>query len=491
MMKYLFFIIRSAAFFIDYIFFYIILMLFSPRGIIGYIIALVFLFLYRTLTTALFGATFGMMIFKYKLVRYDFKICLKREVYRFASAPLFLGYLYAFFDEGGRTLHDIVSGTYISYSKNMNIKDNRKKYIIIISNILLVISIARWTTSFVLNDIGLIGLKKLYTSDLYYQSFDGDNITSLSQDELYMKTMGRRYTTVIDINGKPSLIRISNKLTYTEVYKLTANGKSLTGEFLFKVNLPLQFICSGKFNGNRMLCGVSPTNKIIFTDSKGTILGNSKISVLNILTLGCGDIDMDGVDEAVVMGRGGDMEIYRYSLGKMKRIYSGKIGEDIVPETFYVGNGIVVVGISGEKRIFHYYNFKDGKFKLKEKKYSNINNITSFSRIGEDILVSHVYRNNMVFKTGKIQRLERYSFRERVKRIYNFGSRPGRKYSYYVRTLEGIYDINGDGVNEIVLKAVNKDDVMGHGYIIEVYKEDSKFLFINKFLSFLEDILYI
>jgi hypothetical protein len=57
-----------------------------------------------------------------------------------------------------------------------------------------------------------------------------------------------------------------------------------------------------------------------------------------------------------------------------------------------------------------------------------------------------------------------------------------------VRNLEGIYDINDDGKKEIVLKAVDKDDVMGQGYRIEIYQLGKVNLFLNRILCYFENI---
>jgi hypothetical protein len=166
-MKLLFYVFRISAFIIDYIIFYLAVIVLSKFGIAGYIGALSFLFLYRLLTTSFLGATPGMMIVKLKLKKYDFKTCLRREIFRFASVPLFLGYIYALFDPLRRTLHDVMSGTYIDYDREINAaRYTTRWYIKIFAYLLLVISIVRWTSFFVLNDIGLLGLKKVYTSDI-------------------------------------------------------------------------------------------------------------------------------------------------------------------------------------------------------------------------------------------------------------------------------------------------------------------------------------
>lgn len=102
-------------------------------------------------------------------------------------------------------------------------------------------------SSFVINDIGNIGLSKYLTSDDYFQSFEGDNLVSLSQDELYLKTVGRRYVAIVEENGKKIIYRISNKLKYTEFYRLNQKNNELVGEYRFKVDVPIQFIEGGYF----------------------------------------------------------------------------------------------------------------------------------------------------------------------------------------------------------------------------------------------------
>lgn len=475
---------RLASFLIDYLIFIGAVLALARFGTAGYFIALLFLFIYRYVLTSLFGRTLGMKICRLKLKSHDFKKCLKREIYRFASIPLYIGYLYALIDPFGRTLHDIMSGTYIDYTGDLTVTSDIKWYVRIIFNILLVISIVRGTASLFIKDVGLLGLKRAYTSDVYYQSFDGDNLISLSQDELYMKTLGRRYTTIIDIDKKPAIVRISNKLTHTEVYRLNIYGKRLNGEYLYNVKYPLQFICSGNFKDGRDLCGVSPDGRLIFIDSKGAVYGITKAKIENILTLNCGDIDMDGDDEAVIMGRNGDVGVFKLQEGNIKTLYLGKLGEDIMPQTIYINEGITAVGISGDRSVFYHYDFKDGRFKFLKKEYADIDNATMALRYGRLILVSHVNRNNMAFNIGRIQRLEAYYVeKDKLKRMYNFGERQGRRYNYYVRALEGVYDVDGDGEDEIIIKAVGKEDVMGQGYIIEIYKPVPSLLLINRILS--------
>jgi uncharacterized RDD family membrane protein YckC len=490
MAKYIFFVSRAAAYVLDYLMFYAAMYLTSKYGILSYIISFLVLFLYRYLTTSFLGATFGMKAFKLKLIRYDHKICLKREIYRAASAFFFIGYIYAMFDAKRRTLHDIASKTMVVYGESK--EDVPKSGLIprALALILLVISAMKWSTGFILDDIGGIGLKKVCTSDEYYQNFDGDNLLSLSQDELYMKTLGRKYTAVVDYEDGPYITRISNKLTYTEVYKLHIDNQRITGEYIYKLNMPVQFLCSGRFkDSTRDLCGVSPKNNLVFIDSKGSIYGETTIGIPNIVTLRCGDIDDDGQCEAAVLGRSGDMEIFKYKNGGITKLFSGKIGEDIVPQAFYIDNGIVVSGTGADRSILYFYGFMDGRFKFKDKKAFEVEKLSNMEKLNDDIIISYVSRNNMTFKTGKIQRLEVYSTDKKVKRLYNFGSRPGRKYAYMVRTLEDVTDIDVDGTEEVILKATGSRDIQGQGYIVEVYKLSRAGLIANRILSKIQDIL--
>lgn len=485
-MKIIFFASRIGAFLIDYIPFYILLYPLSRFGVTGYIGALLFLFLYRYITSAWFGATPGMMILGLKLNKFDFKICLKREIYRFASSFFWIGYLIGLFWPNDKTLHDIMSGTYVVYKEGEESKEIKSKYIPVIANILLLISVVRWSSLFILNDIGLIGLKKAYNSDVYYQSFDGDNLSSMSQDELYMKTLGRKYTTLVDINKKPTLIRISNKQAYIEVYRLYLKENRILGDYLYKIDMPIQYICSGNFRGSIEMCGLSPNNDLVLIDEKGSVYGKGKVELVSVLRLMCGDIDSDGWDEAVILGRGGDVEVFKFNENNLNRIYKGKFGEDIVPKSFYISDGIVVFGNANEKTSVYYYDFKDNKFIFKDKKYIKANDISSADKFGDGFIVSHVYRNNMMFSVGHTQLLEFYSNEGNERRKYNFGERPARRYEYMVRTLEGVYDIDGDGNDEIIMKAVGKEDVMGEAYIVEIYKPQRELLFVNRILTIID-----
>lgn len=483
-MKFIYFSLRAASFLVDYLIFIMVVLALAKQGAAGYFIALIFLFLYRYILTSLFGETIGMKICKLKLKNHDFKKCLKREIYRFASLPFYIGYLYALVEPFGRTLHDIMSETYIDYTRDLEVTYDIKWYFKLIANILLIISVLRGTASFAIKDIGLIGLKKTYTSDVYFQSFEGDNLTSLSQDELYKKTLGRRYATIIDIDNKPTIVRISNKLTYTEVYRLNIEGKRLNGEYLYKIKYPLQFICSGSFKDGRDLCGVTPDGRLIFIDFKGNVYGSVRVGIANVITLDCGDIDMDGIDEAVIMGRNGDVGVYKFQNRYIKTLYSGKLGEDIMPQTIYINEGITAVGASGDMSVFYHYKFNKGKFIFLKKEYADIDKVTMALKYDNLILISHVYRNNMAFNIGRIQRLEAYYVKgDKLKRKYNFGERQGKRYNYSIRTLEGVYDVDGDGKDEIIIKAVGKEDVMGQGYKIEIYKPNSLLLFLNKILT--------
>ncbi|MCX7884051.1 MAG: RDD family protein [Caloramator sp.] len=489
-MKYLFIVSRAASFLIDYMIFYILYYFLASFGILGYILLLIIFFLYRTLSTTFFGETIGMMALKLKLIKHDFKTCLKREILRCASAFFYIGYIYALFDYKGRTLHDAASDTLVVYKDSKSDVVQTKNYIKTAAFIILIISCIRWISFFLLNDVGLLGLKKVYSSDVYYQSFEGDKLLSLSQDELYMKTLGRKYTTLIEKGGKNYLIRISNKIKYTEVYKLNIERNYLYGEYIYTVNLPLQFICSGKFIKSKDLCGVSPTGRIVLVDENGKIYGNSDIKISNVISLKCGDIDKDGFDEALILGKDGNVEIFKMKGNSLKRIYFGKFGEDITPITLYIERYAKVMGKGDDKSIIYTYEFVNGKFKFLDKKYVNIENATNIKKFKNSIIVSHINRNNMTFNRGSIQNLEIYNLNGKMKRLYNFGKRPGRRYNFSVKCLEDVCDIDNDGFEEIILKSVDKKDVMGQKYKIEVYRPVKRLLYINMILTMIEGILY-
>ncbi|SKA76733.1 Uncharacterized membrane protein YckC, RDD family [Caloramator quimbayensis] len=489
-MKYLFIVSRVASFLIDYIIFYMLYYFLAPFRISGYISLLLIFFLYRTLSATFFGGTIGMISLKLKLSKHDFKTCLKREILRFASDFFYIGYIYALFDVKVRTLHDAASDTMVVYKNSKEDALETKKYIKSAAYILLIISCIRWLSFFILNDIGLVGLKRIYSSDVYYQSFEGDKLLSLSQDELYMKTLGRKYTTLIEKGGKNYLIRISNKLKYTEVYKLSIEKNYLYGEYLYTVNLPLQFICSGKFIKSKDLCGISPTGKIVLVDENGKIYGNSDVKISNVISLKCGDVDKDGFDEALILGKDGNIEIFKMKGISLERLYFGKFGEDITPITFYIDGSVKVMGKGDGKSILYTYEFVNNKFKFLNKKYINIENATNIKKFDDLIIVSHIIRSNMTFNRGTVQNLEIYGLDGKIKRLYNLGKRPGRRYNYKVRCLEDVCDIDNDGEEEIILKSVDKKDVMGQKYKIEVYRLVKPLLYINRILTIIEDILY-
>lgn len=488
-MKYALLASRAAAFIIDFIIYFIFSYFFLKFGAGGYAAALLIFFLYRYITTAKFGATPGMMALKLKLTNHNYKSCLVRELTRFGSAFFYIGYIYALFDKDSRAFHDAASDTLVVYAQSdERLVSSSKKLKLAVILLTIIVSI-RWGTSFILNDIGLIGLKKIYTSPVYYQKFDGDDLLSLSQDELYMRTLGRKYITPVDFNGKPYLVRVSNKINYTEVYKLGLSGNRIIGEYLFKIDIPVQYICSGVFTKTRDLCCVSPIGEILFVNSKGIVYGKSKSSLLNILTLKCGDIDSDGKDEAVIMDRDGNIEIYNYDGKSMGRFYKGKFGEDIVPQTFYIDKGITAAAKSKGKTILNHYKFERGKFIYDGSRTLKSESITTIKKLDEDIIISHINRNAMMINSGKIQTLEVYSTGAGLKRLYNFGERPGRRYEYMVHSLEDVYDIDSDGNAEIILKAVSKNDVMGETYTIEVYRLSKHVLLINRILTKIESIL--
>lgn len=488
-MKIIFILSRVGSYLIDYILYSIMLYGLSKYKLTGYVISLIVFFLYRYITTAQFGATLGMKLLKLKLSHYSYKICLIREVYRFASAFLWIGYFIGLFDVYNRTLHDIMANTFVAFNDKAPEKKLPKKILLLAFNILLVLSITRWVVSFVLNDIGMIGLKRVYSSDMYYQSFEGDNLTSISQDELYMKTLGRKYTTVVEMKGKPALIKISNKGTYIDLYKLNLKDSIISEAYLYKISMPLQYICSGNFRGKLELCGLSPQNDLVLIDEYGKFLGKNRVELVSVVKLMCGDIDLDNSDEAVILGRGGEVEVYKFNEGLLKRIYKGRFGEDIIPQTFYISKGISVFGKGEDKVPLYSYIFSNNKFILKDKKYIKAKEISFASGFLNGVIVSHVNRNNMMFRVGDTQIMNVYKNQNNFKKVYNFGLRPTKGYDYMVRAVEGVYDIDGDGIKELIIKAVKKSDVMGHGYIVEIYKPQDNLLALNRIFTQINDVL--
>lgn len=489
MKKYILLASRVASYAIDYIIFLGIVYLVGKNSVLWYLLVLGIFFTYRFFMTAFYGGTLGMILLKLTLDSYGFKKCLKREIMRFASAFYYIGYFYGIFDSMGRTFHDISANTFVRHREE-KIKVTMEPFILkYIIYCILVISIIKWGSSFVLNDIGGIGLKKICTSEEYYQSFDGDNLISYSQQELYLNTLGRKYTAIVDFGNKPYLIRISNKLKYTEIYKLKINSSKISGEYAYKIGVPLQFICSGVFRSKLELCGISPNKQIVLLDEYGKTIGENWVSLTKVLSLKCGDLDKDGKAEMVVLGSNGDLEIFKYENGSLKVIYNKKIGEDILPEALYIDKGIIIATKAKGKSLIYIFNYKNNEFTLNKKETIKVTEISNMNKIANNLIISNINRSNMIFGVGNTQRLEIYSGSSKLKKLYNFGERPNRKYSYLIRNLEGVYDIDGDGVEELMLKAVGKGDVMGSRYVVEIYKFSKTGLKVNRILTWLQNIL--
>jgi uncharacterized RDD family membrane protein YckC len=516
MKKLILLISRIGAYAFDYLLYFGVAFLLGRYGVWGYLASLVLFFLYRYFMTAIMGKTLGMHLLKLILDRYGWTICLKREIARFASAFYFLGYIYAIFEKNGRTFHDIFSDTLVEYEvpnktieKTVNTVANatlgktdaktvKKQYRIIkaIGCIILVVSIAKWMAGFILNDIGDIGLKRTAISKEYYQSFDGDNLISLSQQELYLRTLGRRYTTIVDIDGKPTLIRLSNKQKYSEIYRMDIVGSAIKGKFLYKSAIPIQYICSGKFRGRDSnsevveLCGISPQKQIVLIDENGKIFAQAKANISNIISAKSGDIDKDGDAEIILLSRNGEIEIVKYLSGKLKSVFNNKISDDVKVEAFYLNNGITIVSSEDKGSMLYDYFFSKSGFLLNTEKYINITEIGQVEKFDGNILISYIRRNNMTFKVGSIQRFELYENGNTIKRIANFGERPSKGYNFKVRNLEEVVDIDGDGEKELIIKSVNKDDVMGQKYRLEIYKINEFMLKINEILTKIEGIVH-
>lgn len=492
MKKLLFLASRLGAYLIDSLIFMIILYLIRRLGASAYVLVLLLKFAYRVLTTGLWGCTIGMKILKLKLDKYSLKLCITRELYRAGSCLLYLGYLAAVVDSYGRTLHDLAAGTMVVYGGEKDLPQPKKRFVFkIIAAVMVLLSVSRWGIRFLTDDLGLIGLKKTAVSAEYYQSFEGDNLVSLSQNELYLKSVGRKYTTPVEFDDGIHLVRICNKKTYTELYRLDVEDKEITGAYIGNINVPLQFMCSGMFRSKIEMVGVSPSGSIYFIDNKGNYYAERTLSIDNTVTLSCGDIDRDGRDEAVVMGRDGDVEIFKYRDGEVLSLYSGKAGEDIRPETFYISGNLVISGEEKNDRVLYTYEFEDNALKYKSKAVLDTDSSGRILRFGDGAIISYIYRNNMIFNVGRIQRLEVYSINGKVRRLYNFGNRIGRMYDYRVRSLENIFDLDGDGIDEIVLKAMEKDEVEGERYYIEVYKTSPFWLGVNRAITFLDGLMKI
>ncbi len=492
MKKLIFLASLLGSYIIDTVLFIVVIYLFRRMGVIAYLLVLALKFVYRVLTTGLWGSTIGMRILNLKLNCYSLRICLKRELYRIGSSLFFLGYMIAILDSYGRTLHDMAAGTIVVYGKENKLPSPKTKLVFkLAAAVMVILAATRWCIRFPLDDVGLIGLKKIAASGEYYQSFAGDNLISLSQNELYLKSIGRKYTTPVEYDDGIHLVRISNKKTYTELYRLDVEGKDITGAFIGSTDVPLQFMCSGIFRSRLEMVGVSPSGSIYFIDNTGSRYAERELSITNVVTLSCGDLDGDSMDEAAVMGRDGDMEIFKYKDGEVLRLYSGKIGEDIRPETFYIPGDLVISGEEKNNRVLYTYAYEDNTLKYKSKAVLDTDSSGRISGFGGAAIISYIYRNNMIFNVGRVQRLEVYRVSGRAKRLYNFGNRVGRRYDYYVRSLENMIDLDGDGSEEIVLKAMEKDEVEGERYRIEIYKLSSFWLGINRVVTFLEGMMKI
>lgn len=492
MKKLLFIASLLGAYLIDTLLFVLLLYLMRRLGPLAYVLVLALKFAYRVLTTGLWGCTIGMKILKLKLDKYSLKLCLSREVYRVGSSMLFLGYLAALVDSYGRTLHDLAAGTMIVYGGEKDLPQPKTRFVFkIIAAVMVVLSMSRWSIRFLTDDLGLIGLKKTAVSGEYIQSFDGDNLVSLSQNELYLKSIGRKYTTPVEYDDGVHLVRICNMKTYTELYRLDVEDKEITGDYIGSINVPLQFMCSGLFRSKVEMVGVSPSGSIYFIDNKGACYAEKALSEINTVTLSCGDIDGDNKDEAVVMGSDGTIEILKYRDGGILSLYSGKAGDDIRPETFYISGGLVISGEEKNDRVLYTYAFADNTLKYKNKVVLDTDSSGRILRFGDDVIISYLYRNNMIFNVGRIQRLEVYSVNGKAQRVYNFGNRAGRMYDYFVRSLENVYDLDGDGKEEIIIKAMEKDEVKGERYRIEIYKTSPFWLGVNRIITFLEGLMKI
>lgn len=488
-------ILRIVAYLIDCVILIFLLLIFGRGSIFIYFSCFVLFAFYRYLMTALWGYTLGMRLVGLTLQNYSLKNCFIRELSRIGSGFYYIGYIYGSLDSNARAFHDIISGTVVYY-KNRTVKDYKisiHPVFYILTYTLLVLSVLKWSSSFLLNDVGGLGLSKKFVSSEFHQSFSGDRLISLNQQQLYMNTLGRHYTTVTTYNKKLFLTRIANKLTYTDVYRLIPEKSKLRSCFEYRIKLGLQYITcvSASLMGKIYLCGISPKGQLVIVDENGKIINSLHIKTTRILTLTSGDINGDNKDEIIIMAVDGRIEIIGYENNNIVSLYYKKPIEQISPMAFYVNTEGDIVIIGGENKISHAYSFKyyaDG-LKLIKKSIIPSNEISYISTTTYGLLTSNINRLNMTLGVGKIQQISMYSAKDNSKLLYNLSIRYGRLYRYKVRNVEGVYDIDGDGEDEIIVKAVKKGDVMGNAYVLEVYGFNSRGRFLNRFFTLVNRIL--
>lgn len=547
MEKLVYLIARIAAYVIDYLLFWGLLLLLGRYGVAGYSVSLLLFFAYRYVSTAVTGKTIGLLLLGLSLEGFGWRSCFQRELLRFASAYYYIGYGLALVDGHGRTLHDLLSKTQVRFqlkradghningrtmfskqremtpssgSKDLehelpalhNENDNIGKSKLTDKNsfvqkwlerlskpvvaLLLCLSIPRWLAGFVLDDLGGVGLSKVMESRQYHQSFDGDNLLSLSQNELYLQTLGRRYTAVVELNHKPALLRLANKRDHSEIYLLDLHKQPISGKLLYQVPFSIQFLCSGHFRSEKELCGITPLGRVVLLDQKGQIAAEIDAKTRNIIMVKCGDLDLDGRDELVLLGRSGDLEIIDYddANNQLHALFVGKPGDDISISAFFICDGVLwtlAQNNMGRSLIGYRCNLLQNPLFQTYAEYSAKQiTVGQLEKIAAGVLLSNVNRNGMTFGVGKLQTLELYRLdHTTLVRQANFGSRPARGYAFKVRTLEEIVDLDGDGNQEMILKAVDKADVMGQDYVLEFYRLDNTRLKLNHFLSKLQQVI--
>lgn len=101
-----------------------------------------------------------------------------------------------------------------------------------------------------------------------------------------------------------------------------------------------------------ILCN-KPKRELLIIKNDGKVYSRLKINYKDTINLKTGDIDKDGRDEIFVLNRNGEISIYKVIQEKITNIYTGKIGEDIVPFAFLIDDdGLMVFAKETIKWIF-------------------------------------------------------------------------------------------------------------------------------------------
>ncbi|KMT22937.1 RDD family protein [Clostridium cylindrosporum] len=494
-MKLIFLSLRAGSYIIDIIFYTACVYILGGLSYYSIILSLLILFTYRIITSCLLGATLGMKVLGLSLSRHDFKTVLKRELYRIASRPFYIGYLFALGGDHSQCLHDKMAGVkiiYISRKKrhdkkphDKSINDSRlplkkpSSYMLILTVLLTVLSIGNFTTKFLMNHVGMIGFTKKYTSSEYYNNLDSDLNTIKSQEGLFKSTIGMKFTEVITIGSRDTLIKISPKDSTTEVYMMKPRGKDIIGEYLYTLPYKAEYIDTVSLNGKKLLTYLTKDKKLHIVDSYGNIIHSTDSSLNTPIDLKVGILN--GIQSIVVICNNGYAEIFHIG-NDITSVYKGKIGEDISPEQFLVDDYLYILTRSNPKLLYK-YKFNNSMHFLAKNPIS-IDSASTFEKINlkgkEYFVLSDVKRANMTFNAGRIQLSKIFTKDGKLK--YNLGARRGSLYTYKVNQVENVLDINGDGKDEIIIKSVRKGNVTGDSYTLNVY-EPNAFLTVNEVLT--------